>query len=89
MPWRRRVSYYPESFDSDADTAECSWSATWLIGSGAIVDPGDQVEMIVTLTNLTPLLTEKQEFSIQVKPSKGAIVIVNRTLGLTWIENSC
>ncbi len=36
--------------------------------------------MIVTLTNLTPLLTEKKEFSVQVKPNKGAIVIVNRTL---------
>ncbi len=70
----------PQSFDSDANTAECSWSAAWLIGSGDIVDTGEQVEMIITLTNLTPLLAEKKEFSIQVKPNKGAIVIVNRTL---------
>jgi len=70
----------PQAFDSDPDTAECSWSVAWLIGSGDIVETGEQVEMTVTLTNLTPLLTEKKEFSVQVKPNKGAIVIVNRTL---------
>jgi archaellin len=72
----------PQSFDgdADADTAECSWSSSWLIGSGEIVDPGEQVEITVTLTNLTPLLAAKKEFTIQVKPSKGAVVIVTRTL---------
>jgi len=70
----------PASFDGDADTTECAWSARWLIGSGDIVDVGEQVEISVTLTNLTPLLVEKTEFSIQVKPSKGAVVIVSRTL---------
>ena len=50
----------PQAFDSVPDTAECSWSAAWLIGSGDIVDTGEQVEMIVILTNLTPLLTEKK-----------------------------
>jgi len=49
----------PQSFDGDADTAECSWSSSWLIGSGEIVDPGEQVEITVTLTNLTPLLAAK------------------------------
>ena len=70
----------PQAFDSDPHTAECSWSAAWLIGAGAIVDTGEQVEMTIILTNLTPLLIEKKEFSVQVKPNKGAIVIVNRTL---------
>ena len=70
----------PQSFDGDADTAECSWSSSWLIGSGEIVDPGEQVEITVTLTNLTPLLAAKQEFTIQIKPNKGAVVIVTRTL---------
>ena len=50
----------PQAFDSVPDTAECSWSAAWLIGSGDIVDTGEQVEMIVIPTNLTPLLTEKK-----------------------------
>ena len=70
----------PQSFDGDADTPECSWSTSWLIGSGDIVVSGEQVEVTVTLTNLTPLLTEKTEFSVQVKPNKGAIVIVSKTL---------
>ena len=70
----------PQSFDSDPDTAECSWSVVWLIGSGDTVESGEQVEMIAILTNLTPLLTEKKEFSVKVKPNNGAIVIVNKTL---------
>ena len=70
----------PQSFDGDADTAECSWSSSWLIGSGDIVDPGEQVEITVTLTDLTPLLAEKIEFTVQVKPNKGAAVMVNRVM---------
>ena len=70
----------PQSFDGDADTAECSWSSSWLIGSGDIVDPGEQVEITLTLTYLTPLLAEKIEFTVQVKPNKGAVVIVNRVM---------
>jgi archaellin len=35
--------------------------------------------MTVTLTNLSPLLPKNKEFTIQVKPNKGAVVIVNRT----------
>ena len=69
----------PESFDGDPDTAECSWSTSWVIGSGDLVDPGEQVDMTVTLTNLSPLLPKSREFTIQVKPNKGAVVIVNRT----------
>ena len=70
----------PQSFDGDADTAECSWSSSWLIGSGPIVDPGKQVEITLTLTDLTPLLAAKIEFTVQVKPNKGAVVIVNRVM---------
>ena len=69
----------PQSFDGDADTPECSWSTSWIIGSGDLVDPGEQVDMTVTLTNLSPLLPKSREFTIQVKPNKGAVVIVNRT----------
>ena len=51
-----------------------------LIGSGDIVDLGEQVEITLTLTDLAPLLAEKIEFTVQVKPNKGAVVIVNKTL---------
>ena len=70
----------PQSFDGDADTAECSWSSSWLIGSGDIVDPGGQVEITLTLTDLTPLLAVKIEFTVRVKPNKGAVGIVNRVM---------
>ena len=70
----------PQSFDSDPNTTECSWSSDWLIGSPDIVDRDEQVELTVTLTNLTPILPKKKEFTIQVKPNRGAIIIVNRTL---------
>ena len=69
----------PQSFDGDVDTAECSWSTNWVIGSGDLVDPGEQVDMTVTLTNLSPLLPKSKEFTIQVKPNTGAVVIINRT----------
>ena len=68
----------PKSFDSDVDTSECSWSTAWVIGSGDLVDPGEQVDMTVTLINLSPLLGKNKEFTIQVKPNKGAVDIVNR-----------
>ena len=70
----------PQSFDGDADTAECSWSSSWLIGSGDIVDPSEQVEIALTLTDLTPLLAEKIEFTVKLMPNKGAAVIVNRVM---------
>ena len=43
------------------------------------MDPGEQVDVTATLTNLSPLLPKSKEFTIQVKPDKGAVVIVNRT----------
>ena len=67
------------TFDSDADTSECKWKTSWIIGSGDLLDPGEQTDMTVTLTNLSPFLPKSKEFTIQVKPNKGAVVIVNRT----------
>ncbi len=42
----------------------------------------EQTDMTVTLTNLSPLLAKSKEFTIQVKPNRGAVVIVNRTTPL-------
>ena len=44
------------------------------------MDPGEQVDLTVTLTNVSLLLPKSKEFTIQVKPNKGAVVIVNRTM---------
>jgi hypothetical protein len=51
-----------------------------LIGSGDIVDLNEQVEITPTLTDLTPLLAEKIEFTVQVMPNRGGAVIVNRVM---------
>ena len=78
------VVTYVDSQNSQTCTAggsgSCSWTTNWLIGSGDLVDAGERVEMIVTLSNLTPLLGKNTEFTIQVRPSKGAVVVVNRTI---------
>ena len=56
-------------------------SATLSIRGKVIAEANAGKTAIDTLKfNLTPLLIEKKEFSVQVKPNKGAIVIVNRTL---------
>ena len=61
-------------------SSSCSWATNWLVGSSDILDPGEQVEITVTISSLTPLLGKGTEFTIQVKPNKGAVVIVNRTI---------
>ena len=43
------------------------------------MDPGEQVDVTVNLSNMTPILGLKKEFTIHVKPNKGAVIIVNRT----------
>ena len=64
-----------------AGTPKCSWSATWIIGSGNLVDPNEQVDVTVILNNLTPNgLNKSKEFTIQVRPSRGAVIVVNRTM---------
>ncbi len=58
----------------------CSWTANWIIGSGDMIESGERVEMIVTLTGLTPPLGKNTQFTIQVRPSMGAPVVVNKTI---------
>ena len=57
----------------------CSWSTSWVLGTSDLLDPGEQVDMTVTLSLLSHLLKDK-EFTIQVKPNVGAVVIINRTV---------
>ena len=44
-----------------------------------MVGPGEQVDVTVNLSNMSPGLGLEKGFTIQVKPNKGAVVIVNRT----------
>ena len=64
---------------SGSGDSYCFWTTDWIIGSGDLVDPGEQVDVTVDLSNMTPVLGLKKEFTIQVKPNVGAVIIVNRT----------
>ena len=65
--------------DGSGSGSYCFWTTNWIIGSGDLVDPGEQVDVKVDLSNMTPILGKKKEFTIQVKPNVGAVIIVNRT----------
>lgn len=71
------VTYLDE--DNALNITTANWTPTWLIGSGVILDPGEQVEIVVNLTGMTPLLGTSKEFTIQIKPEKGAVLTINRT----------
>ena len=66
--------------DQAFNVTASNWTATWLTGSGVILDPGEQIEIVVTLTGMTPVLGKSKEFTIQVKPQKGAVLTINRTM---------
>ena len=55
------------------------WLATWIIGSGDILTPGERVQIRVTLTALATKLGTAKEFSIQVKPTVGSVLVIERT----------
>ena len=65
---------------TSSGTPSCAWSSNWLLGSGALVDAGEQVEMRISLTGLTPRLGKYKSFTIQVRPNIGAVIIVQRTV---------
>ena len=65
--------------DQFMNLGAADWTATWLIGSGPVLDPGEAVDVDVDLTTLSPLLGGAKEFTVQVKPSLGAVLMVNRT----------
>jgi len=71
------ISYIDK--DQERNIAAADWQATWLIGTGPLVDPGEAVDVEVTLTGLSTLLGTRKEFTIQVKPNRGAVIIINRT----------
>ena len=64
--------------------AAADWTASWLIGTGPLVDPGELVEIDVNVKTaadgpLTTALGTSTEFTVQVRPIRGATLIINRT----------
>ena len=55
------------------------WSATWLVGSGPLLDFGETVEVQVTLTGLSPLLAAQRPFTLRLLPGQGSTLLISRT----------
>ena len=54
------------------------WSASWLIGNGPLLDPGEAVELHVSLADLSPSLGTRREFTVRVHSLGGAVLLINR-----------
>ena len=60
-------------------TADLTWATDWLNGSSPILDSDERVEFSIRLSGLPSRdLSTSEEFTIQVKPSRGTTMIVNR-----------
>lgn len=58
--------------------ASTSWVTTWLIGSSSLVETGERVEVRVTLTGLSTLLGTLTQFKLELKPTRGATLVIER-----------
>ena len=54
------------------------WSTSWLIGNGPLLDPGEAVELHVSLTGLSPALGARRDFTVRVHSLGGAVLLINR-----------
>ena len=52
------------------------WTATWLIGFGPMLDPGEQVEIAVNLSGLSPPPGKGTAFTLRVKGANGPTVVI-------------
>jgi flagellin FlaB len=66
-------------FTSTPPTASTAgWGSEWLSGSGPLLQPGERVQITVNLTELNIRLGIATEFTIEIKPSAGAVLAVSR-----------
>jgi archaellin len=71
------VSYVDE--DQSVNMSGTDWTPSWLIGTGTVLDQNERVEVTVTLSGLSPRLDASKEFTVRVKPAKGAVLTISRT----------
>ena len=71
------ITYIDE--DQVVNLASGSWLADWLIGSGDLITPGERVEIRVTLSGLATKLAPSKDFTIQVKPTVGSVLVIEKT----------
>ncbi len=72
------VSY----LDKNQVVDDIAWTTTQ-IGKGdddSVLDPGEKIEVTVDVSHLSPRMTKYSTFQIEVKPSKGSAVTIERTI---------
>ena len=58
-----------------------NWSVTFLNGSGPSLDPDERVEFDIDIDDiLTTKLTTSTEFTLELKPSVGSTLTINKTM---------
>ena len=76
-PERTTITYVDE--DQAVYLTSDEWTATWLIGFGALLNPGERVEITVDLSGLNPRLGPSRQFNIQLTPGQGITLVINKT----------
>ena len=71
------VTYFDDN--QFVNLSSSDWLVTWIIGSGNLLNSGERAEIRVTLTGLGTLLGPSIQFTIEVKPTVGALLIVDKT----------
>ena len=66
------------ALDARGATAQTSWAVDFISGSSPQLDPGEAAELIINITGLADRLSTNQEFTIEVKPQKGARLGINK-----------
>ncbi|MBM3945698.1 MAG: hypothetical protein FJ317_09485 [SAR202 cluster bacterium] len=73
------ISYVDDNQAVNLSAAQ--WTATWLIGSGDLLDAGERVEIQISLSGgaLGTALGTSTRFKVEVKPTRGATLVFERT----------
>ncbi len=68
-------------FDQSQRVADATWTKTWLGKNDGddLLELGEKAEITVDLSALSPTLQTNTEFTIEVKPPKGATLTIERT----------
>ena len=66
------------TWQSSPPTTTPGWGFEFLTGNGPLLQPGERVEITVNLSGLTTPLGTGQEFTIEVKPSLGAVLAISK-----------
>ena len=72
------ISYLDEN--QAVNLAASDWTPTWLIGSGPVVDAGEQVEIAVTLSGLILPPGKGTDFTLRVQSAVGAEVYLQKSV---------